>query len=100
MEVAEVVETELVDKPEAGRGALDLGDGDGAVQLDDRGAGPVGQLSVLRGDLRPVARRLGVQRGDDGGLQDVGPAAAPSASPRSNSVRPAAICAVSHRDPS
>jgi hypothetical protein len=37
-----------------------LGDGDGTVQLHDRRGGQAGELAVQGGDLRPVARRLGV----------------------------------------
>ncbi len=60
---------------EARLGPSRLGDGDGAVQLDDRRAGEAGELAVEGGDLRPVARLVGVQRGDRR-LHDVGPAAA------------------------
>jgi hypothetical protein len=75
VQVAEVVETKSVDDAQAGLGAFGLGDGDGAVQLHDRRAGQAAELAVQRRDLRPVARRLGVQR-RDGGLRDIGPAAA------------------------
>jgi hypothetical protein len=75
VQVAEVVETELVDDAQPGLGAFGLGDGDGAVELHDGRPGQAAELPVQRRDLRPVARHLGVQRGD-GGLQDIGPAAA------------------------
>jgi hypothetical protein len=45
-----------------------------AVELHDGRAGQAGELAVQRRDLCPVARDLGVQRGDSG-LQDIGPAA-------------------------
>jgi hypothetical protein len=74
VQVAEVVETEVVDDAQAGLGAFGLGDGDGAVELHDGRAGQAAELAVQRRDLGPVARRLGVLRGDRG-LQDIGPAA-------------------------
>ena len=59
---------------QAGLGPFGLGDGDGPVQLHDGRASQAGELLIQCGDLRPVARDLGVQRGD-GGLQNVGPPA-------------------------
>ena len=52
-----------------------LGDRDRAGELDHGRAGEARELAVERGDLRPVARLVGVQRGDRR-LDDVGPAAA------------------------
>src|SRR6476469_7195235 len=77
MQVAEVVQTKSVDDAQGRLGPFGLGDGDGTIQLNDGRAGKAGQLAVQCGDLRPVARRLGVQ-GGDGGLQDVGPTTAKS----------------------
>jgi hypothetical protein len=68
----------------------------GAVQLHDGRGGQAGELPVQLGDLRPVARRLGVQRGDRR-LENVGPRP-PRASARSSSARPSAICSVLQRD--
>ena len=55
--------------------ALGLGDRHRAAELDDRRAGEARELAVERGDLRPVARLVGVQRRDRR-LQHVRPAAA------------------------
>lgn len=70
VQVAEVIEAELVDYAQARRRALVLGDGDGPIELHDRRAGQASELAVKPGDLRPVAGHLGVQR-RDGGLQDI-----------------------------
>ena len=67
-------------------GPVGLGDGDRAAQLDDRRAGDPRELAVQRGDLRPVARLVGVQRRDRR-LHDVGPR------PRSASARSSARAA-------
>ena len=55
-------------------GPVELGHGDGPVQLDDRGAGLADQRVVERGDLLPVAGLLEVQVGD-GRLDGVRPGA-------------------------
>ena len=74
MQVVIVVELEAIDDLEAGLGAVLLGDGHGAAELDDRGAGDAAQLAVQGGDLRPITLIVSVQ-GRDRGLQDVRSAA-------------------------
>jgi hypothetical protein len=49
---------------QGGGRALGFGDRHGAVQPDHIGVGQVSQLSVERGDLRPVELWLSLQRGD------------------------------------
>ncbi len=61
VQVAIVLECELIDDAEARLGTIRLGDGDGAVQLDDRRVGEAGELAVEGGDLGPVARLVGMQ---------------------------------------
>ncbi len=60
MEVLVVVEPERVDDPERRLRAVDLGDGNGAVELDNRRAGEAEQLAVEGGDLCPVDRMVGL----------------------------------------
>src|SRR5215218_3390063 len=72
------VEGEPVDGGQADGGAVKLGDGDGAVQLDDGRGGERRELGVQRGDLGPVGVVGGAGgrvHGVDGGLDlvDAGP---------------------------
>jgi hypothetical protein len=69
-----VPSVDLVHDTQAGQRSFGLGEGDGAVQFDDRCGGQAGEFAVQGRDLRPVARCLGVQGGDRA-LQRVGPAA-------------------------
>lgn len=67
MEIVVGVElSQSFDRLKACLQALRFRQRDGTVQLDDGRARQPGELTVQRGDLRPVARVLGVQRGDRG----------------------------------
>ncbi len=66
MEVAVPVEIEGLDDREAGPRAVGLRDRDRAVELDDRGVGHPGELTVERRDLGPVSGFVGMQRRDRG----------------------------------
>ena len=64
MQVLEVVKRELIDQLQPGRRSGVLGDGNRPVELDDRRLRQAPELAIEGGDLRPVARLLGVQRSD------------------------------------
>src|SRR4029453_13189251 len=65
---------ERIDNAESGLWPYSHGERDGAVQLDDRRGGQVGELFIERDDARPIrclwAPRLGVT-GSDAGLDGV-----------------------------
>src|SRR5262249_45901829 len=66
---------ESVEQLEASCGALRHGNGDGAIQLDNRRWSKRCKLRVERGDLRPIGffRRMSAGvAGNDGSLQNVG----------------------------
>ena len=82
VEVATVVQVELIDESQAGLRAIDLRaidlrDGDGTVQLDDGGTGEPCELAVEHGDVHPVVWFVEMAC-RDGGLQHVRAAAAES----------------------
>ena len=60
------VERQTLQQLEAAFGSLRHGDGDRAIQLDDRGRRVALELRVEEGDFTPVGLRLGVKRGDRG----------------------------------
>ena len=65
--VGESLVVDLVEGGEAGIGTVELGDRDGAVEIDDRAGSQLGELVVERDDLCPVGRRRGGGVGVDGG---------------------------------
>src|SRR5689334_22375661 len=63
-EVVVVEALDRLDEPESLLEPVCEGDGDGAVQLDDGGGREVEKPRVEEGNLRPVDRLVGVERGD------------------------------------
>src|SRR5687768_575337 len=61
VKVAVVLESEAVDDLEPRLGTMRFGHRNRPAQLDDRRGGEPGQLAVQAGDLRPVARLVGMQ---------------------------------------
>jgi hypothetical protein len=54
MQIVVAVELEALHQGERGLDVARFGDGDGAVELDDRRAGEAGELAAEGRELRPV----------------------------------------------